>query len=128
MGVRIDKLFILPVLWVFPVLAQNILPTNLKHTSLPTPSLLVFPENQKPAFKHWHTTVSKMGNYSPATQWKIYKRWDAKMFETDKIGKGWNGKTPDGREAVNGIYPLIAETIDTDGYRHVDKGYLMITR
>ncbi|MEK0420218.1 MAG: hypothetical protein RLZZ161_69 [Bacteroidota bacterium] len=59
---------------------------------------------------------------------KIYNRWGAKMFETDKIGKGWNGKTPDGKEAMNGIYPLLIETIDTEGYRHVEKGYLMITR
>jgi hypothetical protein len=59
---------------------------------------------------------------------KIYNRWGAKMFETDKVGKGWNGQTPDGKEAMNCIYPLIIETIDTEGYRHVEKGYLMLTR
>ena len=59
---------------------------------------------------------------------KIYNRWGAKVFETSQIGKGWNGKTPDGKEALNGMYPLIIETLDTEGYRHVEKGVLMLTR
>lgn len=59
---------------------------------------------------------------------KIYNRWGAKVFESSEVGKGWNGKTTDGKEAINGIYPLLIETIDTEGYRHVEKGYLMLTR
>ena len=81
MRVRIDKLLILPVLWAFPVLGQNTLPTNLKHRNLPTPSLLVFPENNKPAFEQWPAVVSKMGNYSAASQWKIYSTL------TDELGQ-----------------------------------------
>jgi Zn-dependent metalloprotease len=59
---------------------------------------------------------------------KIYNRWGAKVFETNQVGKGWNGKTPDGKEAMSGIYSLLIETIDTESYRHVEKGYLLLTR
>ncbi|MFM7765083.1 MAG: hypothetical protein ACKO6I_05425, partial [Sphingomonadales bacterium] len=77
-----NKLFILPLLWVFPVFSQNTLPTNLKHRNLPTPSLLVFPENNKPAFEQWPAVVAKMGNYSPSSQWKIYSTLKDELGQT----------------------------------------------
>ena len=59
---------------------------------------------------------------------KIYNRWGAKVFETGSIGKGWDGTLPDGTEAMSGMYHLLIETLDTEGYRHVEKGYLILNR
>jgi Zn-dependent metalloprotease len=82
MRVRIDKLFILPLFWIFPVFGQNSLPINIKHSYLPTPSFLVFPENNKPSFNQWPAVAGKMGNYSPATQWKIYATLKDELGQT----------------------------------------------
>jgi hypothetical protein len=59
---------------------------------------------------------------------KIYNRWGAKVFESNSIGKGWDGTLPDGTEAMSGMYHLLIETLDTEGYRHVEKGYLILNR
>jgi Zn-dependent metalloprotease len=82
MRVRIDKLFILPALWILPALGQNTLPGNVRHRNLPTPSLLVFPDNNKPAFDQWTAIVGKMGNYSALSQWKIYSTLKDELGQT----------------------------------------------
>jgi Zn-dependent metalloprotease len=94
MRVRIDKLFILPLFWIFPVFGQNSLPINIKHSYLPTPSFLVFPENNKPSFNQWPAVAGKMGNYSPATQWKIYATLKDELGQTHHRAQQYYRGTP----------------------------------
>lgn len=59
---------------------------------------------------------------------KIYDRWGSRVFQSDDISKSWNGKGPDGVDVPHGMYIWRITTIDTEGYRHEEKGTLFLLR
>lgn len=61
-------------------------------------------------------------------QMKIYNRWGMKVFESFDMKNGWDGRKKDGELWEPGIYPVLIEVIDTEGFRHVEKGTILLMR
>lgn len=49
------------------------------------------------------------------TQIAIYNRWGNVIFETSNVFTGWNGKTPNGQDAAEGVYYWIVSYTNTKG-------------
>lgn len=58
----------------------------------------------------------------------IYNRWGMKVFESNDMKVGWNGKKANGNYWDPGIYPVLIEIIDTEDYRHVEKGTVLLLK
>lgn len=58
----------------------------------------------------------------------IYNRWGEKVFESYDKNKGWNGLTEKGSPWPPGMYPVLIEIIDSEDFRHVEKGTVMILK
>lgn len=52
---------------------------------------------------------------------EIYNRWGEKMFSWNDPDQFWNGKSPLGAPASNGVYMCVVEAIDAMGQKHVYK-------
>lgn len=52
---------------------------------------------------------------------EIYNRWGEKMFAWNDPDLAWNGKSPFGAPATNGVYMCIVEAVDSLGKTHVFK-------
>lgn len=59
---------------------------------------------------------------------KIFDRWGNKVFETNNMTKTWDGNDLLGKELMQGTYIIIAETIDTEGFRHEEKTTVQLIR
>ncbi len=67
--------------------------------------------------------VFEIKNLLPNTTTQIYNRWGIKVFETNKQGEFWDGRTRSGNEAVAGTYFYII-TAEEEIY----KGFLQLIR
>lgn len=52
---------------------------------------------------------------------EIYNRWGEKMFTWNDPDMAWNGKSPLGAKASNGVYMCVVEAVDSLGKTHVFK-------
>ena len=60
---------------------------------------------------------------------EVFDRWGIKMFNTEKFGEGWNGKTTGGAEAPEGTYYYIITLKDVNGKDYEPfKGHLTLIR
>jgi gliding motility-associated-like protein len=60
-------------------------------------------------------------------QMLIFDRWGAKIFESDDINKGWDGKIK-GDEPYNSVYVVVVNIIYTNGKRLNHKGFVNLIR
>ena len=58
---------------------------------------------------------------------KIYNRWGQLVFETNEIGKGWNG-TLNGTPQASGTFVFLAQGIDYTGKTIFKKGTVVLIR
>ncbi|MBL7813271.1 MAG: M4 family metallopeptidase [Bacteroidetes bacterium] len=58
----------------------------------------------------------------------LYDRWGAKVFESRDMNKGWYGVDDKGTAMRTGVYIVRVEVIDTEGFRHVEKGSFTLLR
>ncbi|MEZ5104393.1 MAG: PKD domain-containing protein [Draconibacterium sp.] len=61
-------------------------------------------------------------------QLKIYDRWGQLIFETTTTYDPWNGKTKNGNDAPMGNYVWVADFYDIQGYKHHQKGQVLLIR
>jgi hypothetical protein len=59
---------------------------------------------------------------------QIFNRLGAQIFETSTYETGWGGNLPGGQPTDQGVYVWIVEYVDIQGYRHVQKGNVMLVR
>ena len=57
----------------------------------------------------------------------IYNRWGQKLFESDNLQKGWDGKS-NGRDCSDGTYYWIVNYTDINNDEWSRKGFLMLIR
>jgi gliding motility-associated-like protein len=58
----------------------------------------------------------------------IFDRWGLKMFETDNVHIGWDGKTTSGNSVSAGTYYYIIKATGIDQKNYDKKGFLLLTR
>jgi gliding motility-associated-like protein len=58
---------------------------------------------------------------------KIYNRWGQLVFETNEIGKGWNG-TLNGTPQASGTFVFLAQGVDYTGKTIFKKGTVVLIR
>lgn len=61
-------------------------------------------------------------------QFEIFNRWGEKVFAGNKSGKGWDGKSENGLECEPGVYVIKISLIDNQGFRHLEKGTIVLMR
>lgn len=59
---------------------------------------------------------------------KIFDRWGEKMFETQKVEKGWDGTLPSGEDAPTGVYVYSVTIQYIDGTTKEKQGSLTLIR
>ena len=59
---------------------------------------------------------------------QIYDRWGSKVFSTNDINKAWDGKSPQGADLAQDMFIWRVSTIDSEGYRHEEKGVIFLLR
>jgi gliding motility-associated-like protein len=59
---------------------------------------------------------------------KIFNRWGMKVFETNDMRKGWLGTDAKGSAMRTDEYVVIVEALDTEGFRHIEKGSFILLR
>ncbi|MCX7769381.1 MAG: choice-of-anchor L domain-containing protein [Flavobacteriales bacterium] len=59
---------------------------------------------------------------------RIYDRWGQKIFETDSYGRGWNGKTRNGKDYPIGTYVYQFELRTPPGKRKYFIGHVNLVR
>lgn len=58
----------------------------------------------------------------------VYNRWGEKVFETTDMKNKWSGADKEGHAWAPDMYAVLIEIIDTEGYRHVEKGTVLLIR
>ena len=91
-------------------------PSNVELPNAFNPSSTVF-DNR--FFKPQLTFVS---NYSLI----IYSRWGNKVFETNKLSEGWNGRVNEGELATKGAYMYYLHYTSADGRFFEKNGTVMV--
>jgi hypothetical protein len=59
---------------------------------------------------------------------KIYNRWGQIVFRTESPDDYWDGHTPVGRQAPMANYIWIAQYFDIQGFKHEQKGQVLLIR
>lgn len=59
---------------------------------------------------------------------KIYNRWGALLFESDKINYGWDGRTVSGTNVSDGTYYYVIQLTSPRGEQIIEKGPLQLIR
>jgi hypothetical protein len=58
----------------------------------------------------------------------IYNRWGDIVFESSKVGEGWNGELGNGDEAPQGVYTYYLQFTTSDGILYEKRGTVTIIR
>lgn len=58
----------------------------------------------------------------------IFNRWGQKMFDETAESPAWNGRTPDGKEAVDGVYFYTYQAEGYNGEKSEGQGYLHLLK
>jgi gliding motility-associated-like protein len=58
----------------------------------------------------------------------IYNRWGEKLFETNDINKGWNGKTADGTKCMQDVYVYHVVVTSYEDAEYVYDGTITLLR
>lgn len=61
-------------------------------------------------------------------RFEIFNRIGSAVFETRNPENGWNGIMPNNSKAEPGVYVWIVEYDDIQGYKHLQKGTVMLVR
>jgi len=59
---------------------------------------------------------------------KIYNRWGQIVFQTESPDDYWDGHTSDGKQAPMANYIWIAQYCDIQGFKHEQKGQVLLIR
>lgn len=59
---------------------------------------------------------------------RIYDRWGQLVFESDTPDHPWNGNDLNGKQAQMGNYVWISSFVDIQGFRHQQKGQVLLVR
>jgi gliding motility-associated-like protein len=59
---------------------------------------------------------------------QIFDRWGIKMFSTETVDTGWDGKSSSGTDASDGTYFYILKAEGKDGVSYSQKGHLLLIR
>lgn len=70
-------------------------------------------------------SIAPYTNGIRSLEWRIYDRWGELLFETDELGKAWNGSF-DGAACPDGIYIWYLKAYDSNGKMIIQKGNFML--
>jgi len=66
-------------------------------------------------------------NITQLKYFRIYNRWGKKVFETNIIGQGWDGKL-NGNPQIMDVYTWTVEAISVNGYKYKAAGKAVLLR
>jgi gliding motility-associated-like protein len=58
----------------------------------------------------------------------IYNRWGEKLFETNDINKGWDGKTKDGTPCMQDVYVYHVVVTSFEDKEYIYNGTITLLR
>jgi gliding motility-associated-like protein len=58
---------------------------------------------------------------------RVFNRWDQLVFETNKLGEGWDGAYK-GKEQVSDVYTWTVSAIGLDGKKYYLSGNSLLIR
>lgn len=84
------------------------------------------PESEIPENR---TILPVIVNLDPSNfEFVIYNRIGSPVFESGDPENGWNGNLSNGKRAEPGVYVWIVKYADIQGFKHVQKGSVMLVR